>query len=313
MGCHSRARKLRDYIFPGKNDLDNYPTSDFTFTLNNARFTPPKPPDPWAIPKPIPIKDCDKDPKKLEPAQLGFCLANQTYENPLTSNHVTAHLHCSSCHLKAGRHPTAAWWVGMIAKYGRRDNKRYTERDDKYWDNKYGWLPHRINGCFKRSMNGTVLCDPGNGGCDDHEPMQALIAYMAWLDAWLVQRPNPPDVPIPTWDGFPEIESEPYEKLANAKRGESIFLQKCSVCHGEDGQGRFGNDHKTYFRPPLWGPHSFNQSSGMGRKLVKLAGFIRWNMPLDHGGVVANQEAWDLATYIDSQWRPRELPHGDHD
>ncbi|WP_179131273.1 c-type cytochrome [Candidatus Entotheonella palauensis] len=308
MGCHSRARKTKNYVYPSQDDLNKYPTSDFTFTLNNAL---PKPTTPWSLP--APIQECSESGTKT-PAQKGYCLATHTYEDPLTKPHVSAKLHCSSCHLQAGRHPTAAWWVGMIEKYGKRQSSKYNRPSDaQYWDNQYGWLPHRINGCFQRSMNGTVLCQPGNNGCDDNEPMQALIAYMAWLDKTIAQQQPSPNTPLPTWDGFPTIDTEPYQKQANANRGEQIFLQKCSVCHGEDGQGRFGNDHNTYLRPPLWGKYSFNQSAGLSSKPQKLAGFIRWNMPLDHGGVISNQEAWDLATYIGLQWRPRELPHGNHD
>jgi cytochrome c len=45
----------------------------------------------------------------------GYQVATETYE--LVPAHVGSKLHCSSCHLGAGRDPESAWWVGMFAKY----------------------------------------------------------------------------------------------------------------------------------------------------------------------------------------------------
>jgi thiosulfate dehydrogenase len=36
------------------------------------------------------------------------------------------------------------------------------------------------------------------------------------------------------------------------------------------------------------------------------AGFVKANMPLGLGGSLTDQEAWDVATYIDSQERPQD-------
>jgi thiosulfate dehydrogenase len=36
------------------------------------------------------------------------------------------------------------------------------------------------------------------------------------------------------------------------------------------------------------------------------AGFIKANMPLSQGGKLTEQQAWDVATYIDSQPRPQD-------
>jgi thiosulfate dehydrogenase len=36
------------------------------------------------------------------------------------------------------------------------------------------------------------------------------------------------------------------------------------------------------------------------------AGFIKANMPLGLGGSLSDQEAWDIATYMDSQERPQD-------
>ncbi len=36
------------------------------------------------------------------------------------------------------------------------------------------------------------------------------------------------------------------------------------------------------------------------------AGFIKANMPFDKPGTLSDQDAWDVAAYIDSQERPRD-------
>jgi thiosulfate dehydrogenase len=57
--------------------------------------------------------------------------------------------------------------------------------------------------------------------------------------------------------------------------------------------------------PPLWGPQSYNWGAGMAR-IDRAAAFIHANMPLGQGGSLTVQQAWDVATYIDSQVRPQD-------
>jgi cytochrome c len=167
---------------------------------------------------------------------------------------------------------------------------------------KYDWpatsqLEQRINGCFERSMNGTAPCDPslasGAASCAENPVMRGLITYMGWLDEqW--RRAEPTGFPA---DGYPDV----APRQGDPRRGASVFLQKCAFCHGADGQGRYEFD--TYYRPALWGPHSFNAAAGMGRPTT-LAAFLHANMPYGYGGSLTPQEAWDLACYVDAQRRP---------
>ncbi len=58
--------------------------------------------------------------------------------------------------------------------------------------------------------------------------------------------------------------------------------------------------------PPLWGKHSYNDAAGL-YQLSKLAGFIKNNMPNGvnyHAPSLSNQDAWNLAAYINAQPRP---------
>jgi thiosulfate dehydrogenase len=87
-------------------------------------------------------------------------------------------------------------------------------------------------------------------------------------------------------------------------RGAKAYAQHCSSCHGADGAGQKLADGQTMF-PPLWGPRSFNWGAGMA-SINNAAEFIKANMPLGLGGSLSDQEAWDIATYMDSQERPQD-------
>lgn len=251
MGCHAMASTLNNQQFV---------SGDFTFTLNNAE---PKPPELGVIPAPErPATDWERDNWSL--IERGLSLSNQTYE--LLPNHVGARLHCTSCHLDGGRKETASWWVGMPEKYDYPDSDR---------------LQQRVQRCFTHSMNGTPVED---------EEMNAIVAYIQWIDL----QASPEQRKI---EGFPPIEPG----VGESARGKTIYRQKCNFCHNDEGQGRYLGD--TYFRPALWGGHSFPKRAGMG-KTETLAAFIKANMPLNSGGMLTTQEAWDLAAYIESQKRP---------
>ena len=57
--------------------------------------------------------------------------------------------------------------------------------------------------------------------------------------------------------------------------------------------------------PPVWGDNSYNWGAGISR-LFTLAGFIKHNMPLGQPNSLTDQQAWDLAQFIDSQERPQD-------
>jgi cytochrome c len=271
MGCHASARTVNPFAFV---------SSDFSFTLNNAR---PAPSNPNVIAPPRqPVTDWDR--QNWDAVMRGYRLATQTYE--LLPTHVPqARLHCSSCHLNAGGNRAAAWWVNLSREYPRPPD-----------------LQNRINGCFERSLNGKPLCTPRGyptpgdpPSCETSADMHALTAYMDWLTAqW--------NDPHTTTHGFPPI--SPLS--GDVARGEHVYTQKCAVCHGADGQGRY--DHGIYYRPALWGPSSFNHGAGMFAAPPDLAAFVRWNMPLGAGGLLTDQEAWDVEAFIHSKPRPRTPP-----
>lgn len=200
--------------------------------------------------------------------RLGHLLVVNTGEH--APAYVGNALNCRNCHLDAGRTPHAAPYVGLAAVYPeyRARNARLNTLED------------RVNDCFERSMNGTALPV-------DSREMQAMVAYIEWLSQGI-----PHGVALP-WRGFPRITPS---RSPDPSRGARLYAERCTACHGADGHG-------TPMGPPLWGPRSYNIGAGMARVSLA-AGFIKANMPLGQGGTLTDDEAYDLAAFIDSQPRP---------
>ena len=219
----------------------------------------------------------------FEPARRGSlahqrarAIATQTYEMAPPPQ-VTAKLHCQSCHLEAGTDPRAGWWVGSSERFAPRTK-----------------LFRRINQCFENSMNGAPLCG-SDAECARHPDMMALVTYIDDLTAAWRQRHGSRPAP----SGFPPLAA----KTPDAANGRTLYQQRCAFCHGADGEGRYASG--TYYRPALWGPHSFDADAGMARPAT-FAGFVHANMPLGSGGALSEQEAWDLAGFVDGQCRPKK-------
>ena len=140
-------------------------------------------------------------------------------------------------------------------------------------------------------MNGK----PPEYGSDD---MLALAAYHQWLAKGVpIYQPGNSMY----GRGYPNL-GEP-ELKPDAARGKAVYEAKCALCHSADGSGR-KQDGAVVF-PPLWGDASFNWGAGITR-LFTMASFIKHNMPLGQPNTLTEQQAWDLAQYIDSQERPQD-------
>ncbi len=199
------------------------------------------------------------------------------------ATHVGNRLRCVSCHLDEGRRPTGSW-VGAFARYPQYRPRSGTVETIEY----------RINDCFRRSMNGTAL-DPG--GAD----MRDMVAYLAFLSRGVAVAPSPPGLStrLQKWAAF----------TADTAAGGRVYGSVCAKCHGPDGQG-------TAVAPPLWGGGAYNIGAGMSR--VRMAAeFIRENMPFDQPSTLTDQQAYDVAAYVNGHSRPdfagkeRDWPNGD--
>lgn len=198
-------------------------------------------------------------------------------------------LNCTICHLNGGRQQYASPWVGIWGVF-----PEYRARNAKV-----NALQDRINDCFQRSLNGKPLPY-------DSEEMHAILAYMHWLSEGV-----PTGIEV-KGRGFAKISAP---QAPDPAHGKQLYAEKCSVCHGADGQGQYGPNGETLF-PPLWGPKSFNIGARMARPNTAAA-FIKATMPLGQGGTLSDQDAYDIAAYFTRQPRPdfadkdKDWPKGD--
>lgn len=207
--------------------------------------------------------------------RLGETLVRETNTHPLTRSYVGNELRCTSCHLDAGRDLKAASFIGVASVY-----PAYSPRESAVIT-----LEDRILNCFIRSQNGKR---PPNGG----RASVAIAAYITWLSKDVPIRMNP-KAPLGPNSLRPlaELDVEP-----DVERGKSLYTERCSACHSDDGRG--GSDG-----PPVWGDQSFNDGAGLS-KIPKMASWLKVAMPPGEADLTV-QEAFDLATYVNSHPRPR--------
>ena len=195
------------------------------------------------------------------------------------SRFVGNSMRCSSCHLDAGRLANSApLWAAYVSYPAYRSKTKEVNTYEQ-----------RLQGCFRYSMNGTAppLGDPA---------LVALETYSYWLATGARIDPK--------------IQGRGYPKLGKPalapdyERGARVYEQHCALCHGANGAGQRTADRSTVF-PALWGADSFNWGAGMG-SIVNAAAFVHANMPLGLGGSLSEQDAWDVATFMDSHERPQD-------
>ncbi|MGY3038483.1 thiosulfate dehydrogenase [Rhodanobacter sp. TND4EL1] len=202
-------------------------------------------------------------------------LHTSEYAKPYVGNGLS----CSNCHLDAGRQANSApLWAAYTAYPQYRKKNGHV--------NSFG---ERLQGCFKYSMN-------GKAPPLDSKEMLALETYAYWMST---------GVPIGAkmaGAGYPKKGFKPPQP-ADYARGKTVYERSCALCHGADGQGQQVAGKNVF--PPLWGPDSFNWGAGM-HQLDNAAAFIKANMPLSRGGTLSDQDAWDVAMYMDAHERPQD-------
>lgn len=223
------------------------------------------------------LEQADIHPELKRVIRRGYDLFTDTQQ--LRGENVFNGMNCSNCHTGAGRMPfSAPIWPAAITLPDFRGKNGHVNN-----------LEERIAGCFTYSMNGKP---PAYGG----DTMVALTTYHAWLATGVEVYPDKPIY----GRGLPAPERP--EELSYS-RGKQGYSEQCAVCHGGDGAGlQVGN--RTVFPAP-WGDGSNNWGAGIVR-VSAAAGFIKNNMPLGQPNSLSDQEAWDIAYYMNSQERPQD-------
>jgi thiosulfate dehydrogenase len=190
-------------------------------------------------------------------------------------------MNCQNCHMDGGRRLFGNNYSSFIATYPKMNNR--SGKIDQPTD--------RIVQCFNRSLAGHA---PDTNGRE----VRAMLAYMKWIGQGVKKGRK--------------LFGAGSEKLAfidhpaNPFKGKAIFVSKCKVCHGSNGEGLLAADKKSYTYPPLWGEHSYNNGAGMYR-IGNLAGFVKNNMPFGatyQNPQLTDEEAWNVAAFVNSQPRP---------
>jgi thiosulfate dehydrogenase len=226
-----------------------------------------------------------------EKVKQGEAIFNHTNTHAVSRKYVGNEQVCSGCHLDTGRLANSAPLWGAWVSYPtyRRKTKSVNT------------LIERIQGCFKYSMNvqGSEAKRPPAA---DSDTIVSLVSYAYWLST-----------DAPTGDKL--IAGRGYRKIPETgqgfdpARGKVVFEENCAVCHGANGAGQWARGEVIF--PALWGPDSYNWGAGM-HKVNTAAAYIKWNMPLGIASPVqmytslTDQQAWDVAAFINSHERPQD-------
>jgi thiosulfate dehydrogenase len=161
-----------------------------------------------------------------------------------------------------------------------------TERYPKYRSRRGSIesIEQRVNECIARSLAGRMLPE-------DSREMRDMAAYFASLRA----------LPVPARPDTVRLVGDP-------RRGATKYVASCARCHGPQGSGGLA--------PAVAGAASYSVGAGLARQTV-LATFLRWNMPQDLPGTLAEQDAADIAAWVlrqprqDHPGKERDWPKGD--
>jgi thiosulfate dehydrogenase len=245
----------------------------------------------WQIPRDPRIDKTLVDPKLADPIKLGYRIFTDTPNE--APQYTGGKVSCANCHLNAGQRERALPVVGIAGMFPEYNNRAARLIS----------LPDRVVDCFLRSENAT-------GRSTDALPLPtskevlAVTAYLSWLSRGYPVGSNP------AWRGKNAIAADKLLPIAqiDKRRGAAIFNERCTSCHGPEGQGVQIGDKKA---GPLWGPDSWNDGAGASR-VYTLAGIIRYTMPYLNPASLTDQEAQEVAAFITSQPRPA-YPFKDHD
>jgi thiosulfate dehydrogenase len=201
-----------------------------------------------------------------------------------TINHFANGMNCQNCHLDAGTKLYANSFSAVYSIYPKYRARSGTVEH----------LEKRINDCFERSMNGQKLDSLS-------KEMRAMVAYINWVGKDVKKGHSP--------KGASVTDLVYLDRPADPEKGRLAFEKHCISCHGQDGHGKLNTDG-TFLYPPLWGDNSYNTAAGLYR-LSRFAGFIKSNMPTltssFENPVVSDEEAWDIAAFVNSMPRPEKL------
>lgn len=190
-------------------------------------------------------------------------------------------MNCQNCHLQAGTGVFANNYGSVASLYPKfRSRSGSVEGIEK-----------RVNDCLERSLNGKALNTSS-------KEMVAIVAYINFLGTNVNKGEKA------AGSGFKDLAY--MDRAADPLKGQAVYTSNCKSCHRADGLGVLNPDKSEYTFPPLWGKNSYNDGAGLYR-VSNLAKYVKSNMPLGvsyESPQLSDEEAWDVAAYVNSQVRP---------
>lgn len=192
-------------------------------------------------------------------------------------------MNCQNCHLDAGTKVFGNNYSAVASTYPKfRARSGSTENIYK-----------RVNDCFERSLNGKALDT-------NSKEMQAIVAYINFLGKDVTKGEKPKGV------GFKDLAF--LDRAIDPVKGKVVYEQKCVSCHQSTGEGLLNDEKNAFVYPPLWGKNSYNDGAGLYR-MSNFAKYVKYNMPLGvnhENAQLTDEEAWDVAAFVNSQSRPKK-------
>ncbi len=190
-------------------------------------------------------------------------------------------MNCQNCHLEAGTKLYGINFSMVASTY-----PRYKDRSGSIES-----IEKKVEDCFERSMNGQMIDSNGR-------EMKAFVAYLNWIGGNVSKDKKPIE------GGLEELSF--MNRAADTLKGRIVFVNKCMICHGKNGEGQKYPDSSGKIYPPLWGAYSYNIGASIYR-ISKMAGFVKNNMPFGASHdfpQLSNEEAWDVAAFVNTQYHP---------
>lgn len=236
----------------------------------------------WTAPAEWRIMKLEPEEQKLVKYGKELIAHTSEYLGPKGSVLQTSNgMNCQNCHLNAGTQPWGNNYFAVQANYPKfRERSGSVENQIK-----------RVNDCFERSLNGKALDSTSR-------EMKAILAYIKWVGSDVPKKTTPRGAGIFKIKGL--------KRANDPEKGRIVYEQKCQSCHQANGEGLLAENGKSYTYPPLWGKNSYNHGAGLYR-ISNFAGYVRYNMPLGatyERPQLTDEEAWDLAAFVNSQPRP---------
>ncbi|MEJ7740915.1 MAG: c-type cytochrome [Chitinophagaceae bacterium] len=198
-------------------------------------------------------------------------------------NSISNGMNCQNCHLDAGTRTWGNNYAAVASTY-----PKFRERSGTIES-----IPKRVNDCFERSLNGKAIDTTSF-------EMKSIVAYIQWLGQEVKKGEKPKGAGI--------TDLIYLDRAASPEKGQIVYSQRCQSCHAANGEGLKQLNGISYAYPPLWGEHSYNSGAGLFR-LSRFAGYVKDNMPFNQAKhdapVLTDEEAWDVAAFVNAQPRPK--------